>query len=90
MTPKELIKKVHETYSQCKSYQDYAACSLTIALPEIKSMEELATKIGTLKHEFKRDKMFDMRWEWMPGDCDELSYEPGTFSATLTNPKGGL
>jgi len=90
MTPKELIKKVHETYSQCNSYQDSAACSLTIALPEIKSMEELATKIGTLKHEFKRDKMFDMRWEWMPGDCDELSYEPGTFSVTLADLKEGF
>jgi hypothetical protein len=83
MKAHDLIKRVHETYSQCKSYQDSAACSLTVALPEIRSIEELATKVGTLKHEYKRDKIFDMRWEWLPGDWAELSYEPGTFSAVL-------
>jgi len=90
MKPHELIKKVHETYSQCKSYQDSAACSLTVALPEIRTIDELATKIGTLKHEYKRDKIFDMRWEWIPGDCEELSYLPGTFSAELGNADEGF
>lgn len=83
MKPHDLIKKVHQTYSQCKSYQDSAACSLTVALPEIRTIDELATKVGTLKHEYKRDKIFDMRWEWIPGICEELSYAPGTFSAAL-------
>jgi hypothetical protein len=87
MTPKDLIKMVHETYSTCKSYKDNAACSLTVALPEIQSMDELVTKLGTIKHEYRHDKMFDMRWEWMPGDCAELSYAPGTFSVSLTDTK---
>jgi len=83
LEPRDLIKKVHTTYSTCKSYQDSAGCSLTIALPDIKNIDELITKIGTLQHEFKRDKMFDMRWEWLPGKCPQLSYAPGTFSASL-------
>ncbi|MBS1989709.1 MAG: hypothetical protein JSS83_04275 [Cyanobacteria bacterium SZAS LIN-3] len=83
MKPHELIKKVHHSYSQCKSYQDSASCSLTIALPDIKTIEELINKVGTLQHEYKRDKIFDMRWEWLPGNCPALSYAPGTFSASL-------
>jgi len=83
MTPRELIKKIHSTYSQCRGYKDKAACSLTIALPEIREIDELTTKVGLLQHEYKAGKIFDMRWEWLPGDCDELSYEPGTFSASL-------
>jgi len=81
--PHELIRKIHQTYSQCSGYKDSAACSLTLALPDIKNIDQLETKIGTLQHEFKRDKMFDMRWEWLPGKCDQLSYAPGTFSASL-------
>jgi len=83
LEPHDLIKKIHATYSRCTSYKDSAGCSLTIALPNIKNIDELITKVGTLQHEFKRDKMFDMRWEWLPGKCPELSYAPGTFSASL-------
>ncbi|MBU6452396.1 MAG: hypothetical protein KGS72_11495 [Cyanobacteria bacterium REEB67] len=86
MNATELIKKIHATYSQCRSYQDIADCALTVALPDIADMADLIVKTGTLKHEFKRDKIFDMRWEWQPGKAgasEHLDYTPNSFSAVL-------
>ena len=93
MNARELIKKIHETYSRCSSYQDKADCTLTVALPEIKSMADLIIKSGTLQHEYKREKIFDMRWEWLPGEPGSeelLDFKPNTFSAVLSMDEQGL
>ena len=87
MIAQDLIKHIHEAYTRCHSYSDTTDCELLIALPGLTNIKDLHVKKGTLKHEYKRDKMFDMRWEWQQPDelsAGELDYQPNSFTADLS------